>query len=321
MDRASPLLSAAFTLEYTFKRSLGPLLGTFFAGLRDKCVLGVRARDGRVLVPPSEYDPYTAESLTELVPVLDRGVVTTFSWVSEPRAKHPLQRPFAFALIKLDGADTPFLHVVDAGSPTSISTGMRVVARWAEQRTGAITDIAYFVPEDHVESGSAAAANAQFEPLELQRTPVRLDYTVVAPEALAVFLRGLKQGKILGRIDPATSRVYCPPRAGSPTHGTDMGEYVEVADTGTLTTFCIVNVAFEGQVMKVPYVYGAIILDGSDTPFLHLIDVPPEHARMGMRLKAQWKPAGERTASFTDIACFVDAHQPDAAFESYREYL
>jgi uncharacterized OB-fold protein len=320
VERASPLLSATFTLEYTFKRSLGPLLGTFFAGLRDKCILGVRTRDGRVLVPPSEYDPYTAEALEELVPVLDRGVVTSFCWIDEPRPKHPLQRPFAFALIKLDGADTPLLHVVDAGALANIHTGLRVVAHWAEPRTGAITDIACFVPEQE-DTKASELCRAPRAQLELQKTPVRLDYTVVAPEALATFLRGLEQGKILGRTDPATSRVYCPPRAGSPTHGTDMGEYVQVADTGTLTTFCIVNVAFEGQVMKVPYVYGAIVLDGADTPFLHLVDVPPEEARMGMRLKARWKPVAERTASFTDIACFVAASEPDASFESYREYL
>jgi uncharacterized OB-fold protein len=321
VQRSSPLLSAAFTLEYTFKRSLGKVLGTFFAGLRDKCVLGVRTRDGRVLVPPSEYDPHTAEALDELVPVLDRGVVTSFCWVAEPRPKHPLQRPFAFALIKLDGADTALLHVVDAGVSTNIVTGMRVAARWAEDRVGAITDIACFVPECDASTGLGASEHTSSEPLQLQKTPVRLDYTVVAPEALATFLRGLQEGRILGRKDPATNRVYCPPRAGSPTHGTDMAEYVEVADTGTLTTFCIVNVAFEGQVMKVPYVYGAIVLDGADTPFLHLIDVPAEQARMGMRLQVRWKPKQERTGSFTDIACFVATEQPDASFESYREYL
>jgi hypothetical protein len=73
--------------------------------------------------------------------------------------------------------------------------------------------------------------------------------------------------------------------------------------------------------MKVPYVYGAILLDGADTPFLHLIDAPPHQARMGLRLRANWKPAPERTGSFTDIACFVPSGEPDAAFERYREYL
>jgi uncharacterized OB-fold protein len=155
----------------------------------------------------------------------------------------------------------------------------------------------------------------------VQKTKVRLAYRIYAQEELSRFLHGLKEGKIIGRIDPATKRVYCPPRAGSPTHGSEMGDYVEVQDRGTLTTFCVVNVAFEGQVMKVPYVYGAILLDGSDTPFLHLVNTPAESARMGLRLAAVWKPVAEREGSFTDIVCFEPSGEPDAPYERYQEYL
>jgi uncharacterized OB-fold protein len=154
-----------------------------------------------------------------------------------------------------------------------------------------------------------------------QRTPVRLDFRIVAPETLARFLQALKQGKILGRKDPASNRVYCPPRPGSPTHGSDMGEYIEVSDHGTLTTFCVVNVAFEGQVMKVPYVYGAILLDGSDTPFLHLVQAAEKDARMGMRLKAVWKAEAEREGNFTDIRHFEPSGEPDAPYERFQEFL
>ena len=41
------------------------------------------------------------------------GVVTSWTWVDEPNPNHPLDRPFAFALIQLDGADTAMVHVVD----------------------------------------------------------------------------------------------------------------------------------------------------------------------------------------------------------------
>ena len=159
------------------------------------------------------------------------------------------------------------------------------------------------------------------EPVTQQKTHIRLDYKILASETLAMFLQGLKRGKIFARRDPATSRVYCPPRAGSPTHGTDMGEILEVADTGTLTTFCVVNVAFEGQVMKVPYVYGAILLDGADTPFLHLVNMPAHEARMGVRVRADWKPESERSGSFTDILYFSPTGEPDSTYERYKEYL
>jgi hypothetical protein len=142
-----PSLTAPHRLEYTYKRSLGKVLGAFFTGLRDKKILGVRRKDGSVLVPPKEYDPDSAEALDQMVEVGSAGVVTSWAWVARPRASQPLDRPFAYALIQLDGAATPLVHAVDAGSEAKMKTGMRVRARWAEQTVGAITDIACFVPE------------------------------------------------------------------------------------------------------------------------------------------------------------------------------
>jgi hypothetical protein len=144
--KIEPALTAPHKLAYTYKRSLGPVLSGFFTGLRDRKIFGVRRADGTVLVPPKEYDPDTGEALGELVPVADTGVVTSWAWVHRPRAKQPLGRPFAYALIRLDGAATPLLHVVDAGSESAMKTGMRVRARWAEPTAGAITDIQAFVP-------------------------------------------------------------------------------------------------------------------------------------------------------------------------------
>ena len=36
----------------------------------------------------------------------------------------------AAPLVRLDGADTSMLHVVDAGAPERMQTGMRVIIRW-----------------------------------------------------------------------------------------------------------------------------------------------------------------------------------------------
>lgn len=141
------VLSAPLIVEYPFTRTVGPVQSAFFTGLREGVVIGVRTTDGRVLCPPVEYDPSTSEALTELVEVGSSGEVTTWAWITEPRDAQPLDRPFAWALIRLDGADTAMLHAVDAGSPEAMSTGMRVRVRWAEEREGAITDIVCFEPE------------------------------------------------------------------------------------------------------------------------------------------------------------------------------
>jgi len=76
------------------------------------------------------------------------GAITSWSWVSQPRAKHPLSRPFAWALIRLDGADTALLHAVDAGSESRVRTGMRVVPRWRAETRGEIGDIECFEPAE-----------------------------------------------------------------------------------------------------------------------------------------------------------------------------
>jgi uncharacterized OB-fold protein len=140
-------LSAPLIVEYPFRRSLGPVLSAFFTGLREGVVVGVRRKDGTILVPPTEYDPETSEALDDLVEVGQAGVVTAWAWMAEPRPNQPLSKPFAWALVKLDGADTAILHAVDAGTIDGISTGMRVRVRWAPERIGHISDIACFEPE------------------------------------------------------------------------------------------------------------------------------------------------------------------------------
>ena len=157
------VLTAPNVIEYPFSRTTGPVVGAFFTALREGVVVGIRGADGRVIVPPVEYDPVTSEALTEIVEVGSAGEVVSWAWVTDPRADQPLDRPFAWALVRLDGADTPLLHAVDTdGDPTAIATGTRVQIRWRPERPageevaddgprfreGHILDIECFEPED-----------------------------------------------------------------------------------------------------------------------------------------------------------------------------
>lgn len=142
------LLSAPLVIEYPFTRTVGPVQSAFFTGLREGHVFGIKRSDGTVLVPPVEYDPDTAEELMELVEVGTSGTVTSWAWEAEPDERQPLNTPFAWVLVGLDGADTPMLHVLDAPGPDAVSTGDRVRIRWAPEREGSILDIACFEPEE-----------------------------------------------------------------------------------------------------------------------------------------------------------------------------
>ena len=146
MSQQADILRSDFDLDFTYTRTYGPVMSKFFTELKDGQVFGIKGSQGQVICPPLEYDPQTSDSLSEFVELTDTGVVTTWSWVVSPLDKHPLDKPFAWALIKIDGADTSMLHAVDADSIDAMSSGMKVKIRWAAERVGAITDIACFEP-------------------------------------------------------------------------------------------------------------------------------------------------------------------------------
>jgi uncharacterized OB-fold protein len=135
------ILNQAFELGYTYTRSTGPVVGRFLTELRDRNIVGIKASDGRVVVPPMEYDPDTAEELSEFVSVGQEGEIVSWAWIKEPREAHPSEQPFAWAMIKLDGADVPMIHWVRANGESEVSTGARVRAVWADETIGFMTDI------------------------------------------------------------------------------------------------------------------------------------------------------------------------------------
>ncbi|WAC56899.1 Zn-ribbon domain-containing OB-fold protein [Gordonia sp. SL306] len=321
----SPILTAPLKNSFEYTRSLGPVLSQFALALRDGRIVGSKSSGGTVSVPPVEFDPAGGAPTTELVDVAPTGTVVSWSWQQEPLEPQPLDKPFAWALIKLDGADTSLLHVVAVDSPGDISTGLRVHAVWRPARIGRIDDIAYFAPG---ESGDAAPANEAETPegdLVVMKTPITTEIAHSATEEESWYLEGLKAGKLYGsRIGSGVDegRVYFPPRKVSPADGAAAAERVELGNTGIVTTFCIVNVPFQGQRIKPPYVAAYVLLDGSDIPFLHLIlDCAADDVRMGMRVKAVWLPEDEWDHSIGNISHFAPTGEPDAEYETYRDHL
>ncbi len=109
---------------------------------------------------------------------------------------------------------------------------------------------------------------ASLEGVELVRsvrTPARMEYTYTAGVATTRFLKGIAQGKILGERAPG-GKVYVPSRGADPQLGVPTTEQVDLPHVGTLVSFCVVNVAFYGQGMEIPYTSGLILLDGADLP-------------------------------------------------------
>jgi uncharacterized OB-fold protein len=314
-------------LEYPggYTRSVGPALSAFFTGLRDGKLVGVRRADGTVMIPPTEYDPVTAEPLTEFVEVGPAGTVTACTWVAEPKPnKHPLDKPFAFALIKPDGADTAMLHAVAVDSPDAISIGTRVAPRWRSERKGYITDIEAFVPLADGATPEPAPANtaedATDEPVTGITVPIRLEYEINAGRAASMYLHGMEERKIIGAHAEGSDEVYVPPRGSDPTTGAPTTVQVEVGQNGTVTTFCVVNLpGLSEQAPEVPYVCAQILLDGGNTPWFGLVQgLAADDVRAGLRVKAVW--VDEPTPDARSIKWFEPNGEPDAAYDTFKDY-
>src|SRR5438477_5802347 len=93
-------LTAEHTLEYTYTRSVGPVIGRFLGGLEERRILGVRAADGRVLVPPHEYDESGEATTGEFVEVGQSGVVRRWRWMGGRRPRKRLSRPLGSRLTR-----------------------------------------------------------------------------------------------------------------------------------------------------------------------------------------------------------------------------
>jgi uncharacterized OB-fold protein len=150
------------------------------------------------------------------------------------------------------------------------------------------------------------------EPVRSVRTPARLEYRYTPGLASSRFLRGISEGKIMGERCPLCRKVYVPSRGACPTDGVPTEEQVEVSHTGTVTSFCVVNVQFYGQGMEIPYVGANIQLDGSDLSIMHLIqEVPANEVRIGMRVEAVWVPPEEVGPTLESIKWFKPNGEAD----------
>jgi hypothetical protein len=169
------ILSATAELEFPYQHSTGPVIGKFLTALRDEGRLyGIECRAcALVLVPPQDYCEVcggalsisaappvsaplpgpapaapapTSPSASSWREVGPEGVLTTFAVVRRSQAIHPRPVPFAYALIRLDGAGTDLLHFVCAADYAALHAGLRVRPIWKEERRGSILDISHFEP-------------------------------------------------------------------------------------------------------------------------------------------------------------------------------
>ncbi len=285
---------AQSTITFPYRRSVGPVTGAFLSALTEKRILGTRNGD-TVFVPPMEWNPANgAELPRDLVEVGPAARVESWTWVPTPSVQHPLDRPFAFAFIRLDGASNPLLHAVDAGSPDAMSDGMRVAPRWRAERVGHITDIECFVPGETPETNGVDGGSAE-QPVTMMDYVASITYsnpvTLMAERANAAAL----EHRLLGVRCPVCDRVYVAAgdRAQCPIDSLVLGpeHEVELSQIGTITNFAVVSpTQYPGQTETETFARVFVLLDGFDVVlgYQGVVDLPVPEVKIGKRVRAVW---------------------------------
>jgi len=135
-------------IKVPYSWSVGEVGSRFLTALRDHGkILGNRCgRCNTVFVPPRMNCGKCFQRIHDWVELGTEGRVEAFTIVREGYLLQPTDPPFAYALIKLDGTDVGFLHIIK-DDLDRLKKGVRVRARMAEQRTGNIKDIQAFIIE------------------------------------------------------------------------------------------------------------------------------------------------------------------------------
>ena len=290
------------TITFPYTRSLGPVMGAFMTGLTEQRILGIKNGED-VNVPPMEWDPATgAELAHDFVEVGPTGTVESWTWVPEPSEQHPLDTPFAFAFIRLDGATTPMLHAVAADGPDALSDGARVAPRWRGTRIGSLTDIVCFVlgEQAEVEGDEATEARADDEPVAMMDYVASITYRNPVPLAMDQALAASQEQRLLGLTCPTCGRTYTGGRGYCPVDSIPLGEECEVdlPHTGTITNYTIVTpVQYPGQTETEPFVRAFVLLDDTDVilAYQEVIELPASEVRVGRRVSAVWASPAEET--------------------------
>ncbi len=125
-----------------------------------------------------------------------------------------------------------------------------------------------------------------------------------AGEAMSRFLAELKDGRLIARTCRTCRRVLFPPRMFCEECFRPTDAWTYVKDTGTIETYSISYIDLDARRIEEPVYVGVMSVDGASPKMglMHYLgEVTPETIRIGMRVKAVWRPPAEREGSVLDI--------------------
>jgi len=138
----------------------------------------------------------------------------------------------------------------------------------------------------------------------------RVPYELAVGPTWHRFYEGFKKEKIFGTRCSQCDRVLVPARSFCSRCFVDMDEWVEVSQEGAVISWVITNYEYFGMPTKPPFINAAVLLDGTDCGFMHLmggvdlsdLDRVGENVKTGMKVRAVWRK--EKTGCIMDIKYF-----------------
>jgi uncharacterized OB-fold protein len=151
-------------------------------------------------------------------------------------------------------------------------------------------------------------------------TPIHLEYRYTPGTAATRFLGSIEKGRIVGEKCPKCHKVYVPPRGACSMCGVATEEGVELPGPGIVTTFAVTQIPSPG--LDAPYVSAWVKLDGADITSMFLIkEIDPTEVRLGMRVEPVWIDKSEWTKNLANIAYYRPTGEPDADYDTYKDYV
>jgi uncharacterized protein len=138
-----------------YRLAYGETWTRFFEGMKEEKILGSKCSQcSRILVPARTFCPRCFIKTDEWVECSQEGVLVVWCLTNYRYYAQPIEPPFISALIKLDGTDVNFLHLIGGFDLSDleavrkkVKNGMRVKAVWEKEKKGHILDIKYFAPQ------------------------------------------------------------------------------------------------------------------------------------------------------------------------------
>jgi uncharacterized OB-fold protein len=135
-------------IKVPYKHTSGAYVEKFITDIgKNHKIMGVKCpKCNKVFVPPKMICFECFQKMEEWIEVGNSGTITGFTVITHSTPVLPLEPPFTYTRIRLEGADTDFVHLIKENDPSKLKVGMKVEAVFKEKPRKRILDIEYFKP-------------------------------------------------------------------------------------------------------------------------------------------------------------------------------